>query len=152
LISYRRGCFIAADRGTGFPLNMAKKSSRRPAPKYNDRRPAPQDLRIDLRKFVTSRPHGWNHDDWVALLAQLEARGYVIEQPERIGNELERERLRLVLASVAGMGPRRINAVVEHFATLWQLCQASVDDVAALPNIPRELAERALQTVRQQAF
>jgi excinuclease ABC subunit C len=58
----------------------------------------------------------------------------------------------VVLEEVQGMGPRRIDSVVNRFGSVWHLSQASVDDVCSLPNLPRSLAERVLQTVRQQRF
>jgi hypothetical protein len=108
-------------------------------------------LRAELRGFAASRPQGWNHDDWTALLTALSNRGHDVDDPERIGEALERERLASVLADVPGMGPRRIDALVTRFATLWRLSQADVAELVALRTIPRALAERTLDTVRQRA-
>jgi hypothetical protein len=139
---------------------MAKGSDRRQAPlkksagqsRSQAARPKESDLHAELRTFAASRPYGWTHGEWVELLSHLEAKGLDAGDPERIGRALERERLAIVLAEVAGMGPRRIDAVLERFETVWRLREASVDDIAALPNIPRALAERTLHTVRQKQF
>jgi hypothetical protein len=32
-------------------------------------------MTADLRAFVEAHPDGWNHDEWLALLADLEGRG-----------------------------------------------------------------------------
>jgi excinuclease UvrABC nuclease subunit len=109
-------------------------------------------LQMELRRFATSRPHGWNHDDWMALLTQLRSEGHDVEDAECVGNALERERLAVVLSGVPGLGPRRIDAIVNRFTTIWRLSQAEVTDLVALRTIPRSLAERTLDTVRQRQF
>jgi hypothetical protein len=106
-------------------------------------------LQSVLRGFASNRPQGWSHDDWVTLLAHLTELGHDTAQPDRIGEVLERERLALVLAEIPGMGPRRIELLVSRFGTVWRLSQASVDEVATLPNVPRTLAARTLETIHQ---
>jgi hypothetical protein len=106
-------------------------------------------LQADLRAFAAGRPEGWSHEDWLAFLEHLGTRGHDTADADRIGQALERERLAVVLEEVQGMGPRRVDSVVNRFETLWKLSQASADDVASLPNVPRALAERVLEKVRQ---
>lgn len=105
-------------------------------------------LRLDLRAFAQARPAGWGHDDWLSFLDVLRERGHDTSDPESIGLQLERERLAVVLAEVQGLGPKRVEALVTRFDTLWSLRQASVDDVAAVQGIPRSLAERIVEHVR----
>jgi hypothetical protein len=105
-------------------------------------------LRADLREFAAARPSGWAHDDWLAFLEALKERGHDTSEPERIGLELERERLAVVLSGIPGIGPRRAESLVARFDTLWSLRRAGVDDVAGAADIPRSLAERVVQAVR----
>ncbi|HSU16358.1 helix-hairpin-helix domain-containing protein [Longimicrobium sp.] len=113
-----------------------------------ERRPKGPDLRGDLRAFVTARPAGWGHDDWVAFLDHLRERGHDTTDPDAIGLLLERERLAALLERVPGMGPRRIDAVVGRYDTIWSAHQAGVDDLAALPNMTRALAEKVRQALQ----
>jgi hypothetical protein len=110
------------------------------------------DLQAHLRAFASGRPQGWGHDDWLAFLDHLRERGHDTENAQEIGEALERERLAVVLEEVRGMGPRRVDSVVNRFGSLWHLSQASVDDVASLPSIPRPLAEQVLAHARQRRF
>jgi hypothetical protein len=107
-------------------------------------------LKADLRAFAAGRPEGWGHDDWLAFLEHLAQRGHDTESAAEIGEALERERLAVVLEVVQGMGPRRVDSVVNRFGSVWHLSQASVEDVCSLPSMPRSLAERVLETARQQ--
>lgn len=109
--------------------------------------PEKRDLRADLRDFAAARPEGWSHDDWLNFLDHLRERGHETGRPEEIGTMLENERLATVLEQVPGVGPRRVEALVGCFGTLWNLRQASVDDVAAVPSVPRALAERIKERV-----
>jgi hypothetical protein len=103
-----------------------------------------------LRAFVDSHPGGWDHNAWHGLLTDLSASGHDTADTEAIGRELERERVRAVLegAGVKGLGPKRRDALVEHFGSLWALRHASADEIAALPHIRRDLAEAILQAIR----
>jgi hypothetical protein len=105
-------------------------------------------LRSDLREFASARPSGWEHDDWLAFLEALKERGHDTSEPERIGLELERERLAVVLSAIPGIGPRRADALVARFDTLWSMRRAGVDEVAGAAGIPRSLAERVVEVVR----
>ena len=103
-----------------------------------------------LRAFVERHPEGWNHDEWLALLAELEQDGTDVAQPADLGLQLEKARLAWELdrRSVKGLGPRRSEALVERFQTLWSLREASVEDVAGVPAIPRALAEKVVAALR----
>jgi pyruvate/2-oxoglutarate dehydrogenase complex dihydrolipoamide acyltransferase (E2) component len=105
------------------------------------------DLRADLRAFITARPSGWGHDDWIAFLDHLRERGHDTSDPETIGLALERERLAAALERIQGMGPRRVQAVVERYDTLWSACRAGVAELAELPGMNRALAEKVRQAL-----
>ncbi len=109
---------------------------------------AKRDLPRDLREFVAAHPEGWSHQEWDQLLGSLRDKGHDLGDSEKIGIELERERLRQRLQGMSGLGPRRIDALVGRFETLWSLQQASVDEIAQLPSIPRNVAERVREELR----
>lgn len=115
-----------------------------------ERRKKGPDLREDLRAFVQARPGGWGHEDWLAFLDHLSGRGHDTSDPEGIGMLLEGERLGAMLERVAGMGPRRIAAVVDRYHTAWSARHADVDDLAVLPNMNRALAEKVKQALAGQ--
>lgn len=101
-------------------------------------------LHEEIRTFAAEHPDGWGHDGWNGFLRRLEGCGIDTRDAEGIGRELEKERLRVVLErrSIPGLGVKRIDALVDRFVMLWNLRQASVEDVARLRTIPRPLAER----------
>lgn len=105
------------------------------------------DLQTELHEFASARRDGWSHDDWLGLLDRLRERGHDTDDPERIGSLLERERLAVMLAGVQGMGPRRVEALLQRFGSVWALRNAGVDEIAATPQIPRSLAERVAREV-----
>jgi hypothetical protein len=109
--------------------------------------PKGPDLREDLRAFVQARPAGWDHGDWISFVDHLRERGHDTSDPDSIGLLLERERLAARLAGVQGMGPRRIQAVVERYDTIWSAHQADVDEIATLPGMNRSLAEKVRQAL-----
>jgi hypothetical protein len=102
-------------------------------------------LRADLREFASNRPQGWNHDDWTAFLDHLRGRGHDVSNSDEVGMSLERERLAVQLEQVPGMGPRRVEALVNRFHTLYSLRRAEVDELADVPGMNRALAERVRQ-------
>ncbi len=53
-----------------------------------------------------------------------------------------------VLDEVDGIGPTRKKALMRHFGSLKKLRQASVDEIASVKGIPREVAEGVWQTLR----
>jgi hypothetical protein len=110
-------------------------------------RPKGPDLRADLREFVAARPGGWGHDDWIAFLDHLRERGHDTADADAIGLALERERLAAGLERIQGMGPRRVQAVVDRYETLYSACRADVDEIAALPGMNRALAEKVRQAL-----
>ncbi len=95
-----------------------------------------------LRAFVAEHPQGWTHDDWLQLLRTLDAQGADVSDPEQVGYDLERRRLEVVLhdRKLKGLGPRRIDAIVERFGTLWNVSHAIAADFADIPTIPSGLA------------
>lgn len=112
-----------------------------------DAKRATVDLRADLRAFASGRPQGWDHKDWLAFLEHLRERGHETSDAEAIGKALERERLAVVLETVQGMGPRRVDSLVERFQTLWSLRHASVDQIATTPGMNLSLAEKVRQAL-----
>jgi hypothetical protein len=113
-----------------------------------ERKPKGPDLRADLRAFVTARPAGWGHDDWLAFLDHLRERGHDTSDPDAIGLLLEGERLAALLERVPGMGPRRVQAVVDRYHTAWSAHHAGVDEIAALPGMNLALAEKVRQALQ----
>lgn len=105
-------------------------------------------LAADLRAFAVARPAGWGHDDWLSFLAHLGEQGHDVSDAEGIGARLERERLGVVLGTVPGLGPKRVDALVERFHNLWTLRQAGAGDVAAVAGMTRPLAERLVEDLR----
>jgi hypothetical protein len=105
-------------------------------------------LAADLRAFAVARPGGWDHDDWVSFLAHLGEQGHDVSDPDGVGRRLERERLGVVLGAVQGLGPKRVEGIMERFETLWSLRHASAAEVAAVPGMTRPLAERLVEDLR----
>lgn len=103
-----------------------------------------------LRAFVERHPEGWNHDEWMGLLSQLQQDGADVGDPQQVGRALERTRLEWELSRrpVKGLGPKRSEAIVARFGTVWGLRQASVEEVAEVPTITRTLAERVVQAMQ----
>jgi hypothetical protein len=97
----------------------------------------------ELRSFVAAHPHGWNHDDWNGLLGRLQQGGHDASDHNRIGMELEKERLvhTLEQANVSGLGPSKIRSLADRFGTLWSFRHASVDEIASVKGMKREQAE-----------
>ncbi|HEV2148636.1 MAG TPA: helix-hairpin-helix domain-containing protein, partial [Longimicrobiaceae bacterium] len=100
-----------------------------------------RDLRGELRDFARSRPGGWGHDEWQGLLGDLRGRGHDVSDEGAVGMQLERERLAHQLEDVGGLG-KKADALVDRFETVYSLRQASVDDIASVKGIDRQLAER----------
>lgn len=107
-------------------------------------------LSTSLNAFVERHPLGWNHDDWMGLLADLERAGVDVSEPAAVGRDLEKARLAWVLrrAAISGLGPKRITAIVDRFETLWALRQASGEDIAKVPSIPGALGDKVAAAIR----
>jgi hypothetical protein len=103
-----------------------------------------------LRAFVERHPEGWDHDEWQALLAELAQHGSEVSDPVEVGLALEKTRLEweLTRRSLKGLGPKRREALVDRYETLWRLKQAPVEDVAGVPTITRSLAEQVVQAIQ----
>ncbi len=102
-----------------------------------------------LQAFVESHPGGWNHEEWLGLLAELSAAGIDVSEPHEIGVQLERTRLTWELRrrEVPGLGPKRVEALARRFGTLGRLRFASIDEVAQVPSMNRPLAEKILSAL-----
>lgn len=100
-------------------------------------------FRLQLRGFVDAHQQGWSHHEWLGLLAELSDSGVDTSNPESIGAALEEERVLAFLEGLdlKGLGPKRREALVAHFPRLWDLQNASVDEIAELPSFHRALAE-----------
>lgn len=106
-------------------------------------------LQADLRAFAIARPGGWDHADWEAFLAHLAERGHDTSDRAAIGSRLEQERLAVVLGGVQGLGPKRVQALVDHFHTLWSTRNAGLEEIAAVPGMNRPLAEKLAANLRE---
>jgi hypothetical protein len=105
-------------------------------------------LQADLRAFAIARPSGWNHEDWLGFLDALRQKGHDLSAPEEIGSRLERERLGVVLSGIQGIGPKRVDALVNRFHTLYSARHASVEEFAGA-GLPRADAERVLRELQE---
>ncbi|HEY0016735.1 MAG TPA: helix-hairpin-helix domain-containing protein [Longimicrobium sp.] len=106
-------------------------------------------LQADLRAFAVARPAGWNHEDWMAFLAHLSERGHDVSDQAVIGSRLEQERLGVALTGIEGLGPKRVDALVQRFQTLWSMRHADAASIAGVPGMTRPLAERVVQQLRE---
>lgn len=97
-----------------------------------------------LNAFVESHPTGWNHEEWLALLADLGQGGTDVSNPDAIGAELEKTRVtwELKRRGVPGLGRKRIEAIANRFGTLNELRNATIEEVARVPGMNRALAEK----------
>lgn len=107
-------------------------------------------FRGKLRDFVQEHEKGWNHHEWLELLAELTDAGVDTSHPETIGSALEEERVLAFLegANVKGLGPKRREALAGRFGKMWDLKHASVDEIAELPSFHRGLAEELHKALR----
>jgi hypothetical protein len=105
---------------------------------------ATENLLSEIRRFVLDHPQGWRHDEWLGLLYHLSQNGINTENEESIGLVLERERLLQTLGnlSIKGLGQKRREALATHFGTLWSLMEASPEEIAQVPGVPRSLADQ----------
>lgn len=105
-------------------------------------RPKKPDLKKELREFASARPQGWNHEDWLAFLEDLQSRGHNISDREAIGVALERERLLMALGRVSGIAPARRQAIVKHYNNIWELRNAEAEEIAQVGGISPADADR----------
>lgn len=105
---------------------------------------ASDNLLRELRSFVQEHPHGWSHDEWLGLLFHLSQKGIDTGDEEAIGRALERERLLHTLGNlgIQGLGPKRREALALHFGTLWNLMEATPDEIAGVQGLHRSLAHQ----------
>jgi hypothetical protein len=107
-------------------------------------------LRDALRDFVSSHSDGWGHPDWEALLDDLRRNAVDATDETAIGAALERERLlaKLERTGVRGVGPKRRAAIAEIYGRLWDLQQATPEELARASGMPQPMAEELLRAVR----
>ncbi|MFC1575245.1 helix-hairpin-helix domain-containing protein [Gemmatimonadota bacterium] len=107
---------------------------------------ATNDLATEIRRFASEHPEGWGHEEWLGFLNGLSDAGHDIGDGDAVGLALESERLSNVLGrmEIKGLGPKRIDALAEHFGTLWNLMSASPEDLAQVPSVSRSLGEQIL--------
>lgn len=135
-------------RAAGPRAGVSAKKAAGSSPRGGNRQDAVRrdaNLRADLREFVSARPKGWNHAEWLGLLDDLSGRGHDVSDASTVGMSLERERLAVHLEAIPGMGPRRVEALVGRYHTLYSLRQADAAELAELPGMNRALAERVHQ-------
>lgn len=106
-------------------------------------------LQADLRAFAIARPSGWNHEDWMAFLGHLSEKGHDVSDHQAIGARLERERLAVALEAIEGLGPKRVQSLMDRFQTMWSMRHAESADVATVAGMTRPLAERVVQQMRE---
>jgi hypothetical protein len=106
-------------------------------------------MKNHVRAFVERHPEGWNHDEWLGLLSDLERDGESVSEPGAVGQQLEKTRLAWELdrRAVPGLGPKRRAALIDRFESMGNLRSASVEDVAQVPTINKALAEKVVQAV-----
>jgi len=106
------------------------------------------ELEAELQAFAAAHPGGWNHEEWVDLLAVLAARGHDTANDAAIGLALERERLGQALARVRGLGERRRLAILERWDRVCDVQAAGADELARLPGLNPGLAQRVVDALR----
>jgi hypothetical protein len=106
-------------------------------------------LQADLRAFAIARPAGWNHEDWMSFLGHLGEKGHDVSDHQAVGIRLERERLAVALEAIEGLGPKRVQSLVNRFQTMWSMRHAQAADVATVAGMTRPLAERVVQQMAE---
>ncbi len=140
------------------PLAAIAKSKLKPAPRRTvpGRAPAPR-KRTEERIFLPGRknPVLFRRGDLALFLLQR-----VRDESHRFGITFHRKlrsrsNLRSALDILPGIGKTRRKALLRHFGSLARLREASVDDIAAVPRMPRTVAEtvyRFLHPAQQEFF
>ncbi len=107
-----------------------------------------REMKNALKSFVAEHPDGWSHAEWDTLLSRLGETGLDVSDPDSIGLELERSRVLTVLEGTAlsGLGPKRRAAIAERYPRMYDLRQASEEELAEVPSITPRIA-RALRSV-----
>ena len=111
---------------------------------------AEKDFLRELRSFVMEHPQGWTHDEWLGFLYHLSKQGISTDDEDRIGAALERERLAHTLGklTIKGLGPKRREALATRFGTLYRLMEASPEEIAEVPGVPRSLADQISEVLQ----
>lgn len=108
-------------------------------------------LRQELRSFVQTHRDGWGHEEWMTLVSALADQGHETDDLDRLGLALEQERVREVLADlpVSGLGPKRQEVLSVCYPRMWDLEHASVEELAALPSVPRTVAVNLFEALHR---
>jgi hypothetical protein len=104
-------------------------------------------LRKELQRFVAEHPQGWDHEQWLGLVESLRGRGHSVDDPDRTGTLLERERLAAGLKGIPGVGSHRIQTLADRYGSIWNLRSADATELAQTIKAPRSLAERIQSAV-----
>jgi hypothetical protein len=111
-------------------------------------RSKPSELQSALHQFAAAHPDGWGHDQWLNLVRRLEEQGLDTTDRDSIGMMLENERMRLHLERIEGLRPKQVNSLIEQYGTMWNLRQANPEQVASLPGVSSDVAERVVEAAR----
>ena len=98
----------------------------------------------EIRAFAEAHAQGWSHEEWLGFVHRVESKGYDVSDFDGIGLALEQERLRITLkeSGLKGLGPKRIESITHHYATLQNLHMADGRNIAEHTGIPKALAEQ----------
>lgn len=101
-----------------------------------------KDMKGIIKEFYEAHQAGWNHEEWLGLLDQLAGLGHDVSNPDSIGLGLERERVEASVRGlgIRGLGPRRIEAIADQFASLEALRAAGPEDIKGRTGIPAKIA------------
>ena len=88
----------------------------------------------------------------MAFLGHLGERGHDVSDQQTIGTRLERERLAVALEAIEGLGPKRVQSLVDRFQTMWSMRHAQAADIATVAGMTRPLAERVVQQHARAVF
>lgn len=108
-----------------------------------------QQLQAELQGFAEAHVDGWNHEQWEMLLQSLRQKGIQTHDTDQIGLQLERERLalRLKRLSLKGLGPKRLDSIVDAFQTLWNLQQARPEELTEVKGVTPALANQLKEQI-----
>ncbi len=111
---------------------------------------AKKNISAELNRFLQEHPGGWTHDDWLGLLYHLSESGIDTTDEDGIGLALEHQRLVNILdhVEIKGLGPKRIEAIANHFGTLWNLMGASPEEVEGVPGVPATLSRQVADNLQ----
>jgi excinuclease ABC subunit C len=108
--------------------------------------------RSEERFFLPGRKNPVNFRHGSAALFLLErlrdeAHRFAITYHRKLRGK---QQLQSSLEDIEGVGPKRRKALLKYFGSLKKIKQASLEELAQMPGIPRELAERIYSTYQSQ--